>query len=57
MENKLVLKLIKAHTEKNDKEFEKVAFEIAKIFEEEGNSDLSAYVTSLLYPSGNFIPM
>lgn len=57
MENKLVLKLIKAHAEKNDEEFEKIAFEIAKIFEEEGKSDLSAYVTSLLYPSGNFIPM
>lgn len=48
MKKKMVLDLIKYHTDGNDNEFRRTAYEIAKEFDRAGDYELGEYITGLL---------
>lgn len=48
MKKKMILDLIKYHTDGNDNEFRRTAYEIAKEFDKNGDYELGEYITGLL---------
>lgn len=56
MKKKNVLNLIKYYTEGNDRSFRNEAYEIARDFDESGDTQLSHYIMGLLSDANTFIP-
>lgn len=50
MKKKMILDLIKYHEEKNENEFRRTAYEVAKDFNQSGDYTLSEYIMGLLTP-------
>jgi hypothetical protein len=57
MKDSLVLSLMRYHSEKNEKEYERVALEIAKEFDNINKPRLAEYILAQLYPQNTFLPM
>ena len=51
MKKKMILDLIKYHEEKNENEFRRTAYEVAKDFNQSGDYTLSEYIMGLLTPA------
>ena len=56
MKKKNIINLIRSYSEKNDAGFRSEAYEIARDFDREGDSDLAEYIMSLLSSANSFIP-
>ena len=56
MKKKNVINLIKAYSEKNDFAFKSEAINIANIFSQNGDQQLSDYIMSLISDVGTFVP-
>jgi hypothetical protein len=56
MKKKSIIQLIKYHTEKNDVGFQHEAYEIAKEFDEMGDSQLAEYIIAQLSNANTFVP-
>lgn len=56
MKKKDILNLIRCHAEKNEAGFRSQAYEIANEFDQSGDTQLAAYIMSLLSDTNTFIP-
>lgn len=56
MKKKTLINLIRYHTEQNESGFRAEAYEIAKEFEKNGDSQLAGYIMSLLSDVNAFVP-
>ena len=56
MKKKNILNLIRYHAEKNDSGFREEAFEIARDFDSNGDSELAEYITALMSSANVFVP-
>ena len=56
MKKKNILSLIRYHAEKNEAGFRNEAYEIAKDFDQAGDSQLAEYIMSLLSNVNTFVP-
>lgn len=56
MKKKNIINLIRYHAEKNESGFKDEAYEIARDFEASGDSQLAAYIMSMLSNADTFVP-
>lgn len=56
MQKKNVINLIRFYAQKNDSAFRQEAYQIAKDFDENGDSELSQYIRGLLSDNNTFVP-
>ena len=56
MKKKNIINLIKYYSEENDAGFRGEAYEIAKDFDEAGDSQLAEYIMALMSNANTFIP-
>lgn len=56
MKKKNIINLIKYHIEENDKDFRNQAYEIATLFQKEGDDELARYIMALLSNVNTFSP-